>query len=226
MGKLRMNIEGGCRKDVILRIYIKRAIPITLVAFLLSLLLRKYYLVIYFATLVVLIMLAVRFLMKDVKALDKIAGGILDQEGIRGKLKGYFEADDAIRIKGLAKILARHEIVTKEDLKLAMDYFKLRLPINTKPNLSDWILTVVITLASVAIVAYDETTSTVNMRKFASAFISALIVAAMTITPILVFKIVRYVVSRFRNRVDAILVEDLAYIYIHFGEYEETLKEN
>ena len=158
-----------------------------------------------------------------------MARAVRRKRGIIAKLQSYFETDDAMRVNNLVTNLTKHDIRTKEDLKLAIEYYESRLPMNTKPNLMDWILTTIVTVASVALVAYDEATSTIDVQKFLNVFISALIVAAICITPILVFKIVRYALSRFRNRVDTILVEDLAEIYVNFegyeGRFEKTKEE-
>lgn len=221
-------IEKEYRKSVQERrywsYYIKWAAPITVVAIVLSLIFRHLYGLIHLVTVMLLVGLLVIFIVRDIKATDEMARAVRRKRGIAAKLQSYFETDDTIRVNNLVANLAKHDIRTKEDLKLAIEYYELRLPMNTKPNLMDWILTTIVTVASVALVAYDEATSTIDVQKFLNVFISALIVAAICITPILVFKIVRYILSRFRNRVDTILVEDLAEIYVNFEGYEERFE--
>lgn len=227
-GSMFGEIEKEYRKSVqerrYLAYYVWRAVPITIVAVVLSLIFREWYLVIYIATIVILVVLAIVFFVRDVRAMDDAARTIRRKKGVKAKLKNYFEIDNVMRINSLVEILNRHGINTKEDLKVVLRYFESRLPIATKPNLVNWILTTIVTVASVAIVAYDEVTSTIDVRKFLSVFISALVVAVMCITPVLVFRIARYAMTRFRNRVDTILVEDLAYIYINFEKYGDGLK--
>ncbi len=226
-------IEKEYRKSVQERrywaYYIKWAVPITVVAAVLSLAFRYLYGVILFVTTVLLVGILITFIVHDIKATEEMARAVHRKRGIIAKLQSYFETDDAMRVNNLVANLVKHDIRTKEDLKLAIEYYESRLPMNTKPNLMDWILTTIVTVASVALVAYDEATSTIDVQKFLNVFISALIVAAICITPILVFKIVRYALSRFRNRVDTILVEDLAEIYVNFegyeGRFEKTKEE-
>lgn len=221
-------IEKEYRKSVQERrywaYYIKWAVPITVVAIVLSLIFRHLYGLIHLVTVMLLVGLLAIFIVRDIKATDEIARVVRRKKGIIAKLQSYFETDDAMRVNNLVTNLVKHDIRTKEDLKLAIEYYESRLPMNTKPNLMDWILTTIVTVASVALVAYDEATSTIDVQKFLNVFISALIVAAICITPILVFKIVRYALSRFRNRVDTILVEDLAEIYVNFEGYEERFE--
>lgn len=221
-------IEEEYRKDVqerrYLSYYIRRAIPITILALVLNGLFRQWYIVIYLVTVAILVGLGIVFIVRDLREIDKNTKMVRRRKGIIVKLKSYFEADDTIRVNKLVASLARRNIKTKEDLEITIDYFKSRLPINTKPNLLDWVLTTVLTVASVAIVAYDETTSTVNIQRFTNVFISALIVAMLCFTPVLIFKVVRYLMSRFRNRVDTTLVEDLVYIYINFEKYRVELE--
>lgn len=221
-------IEKEYRKSVQERrywaYYIKWAVPITVIAIVLSLIFRHLYGLIHLVTVMLLVGLLVIFIVRDIKATDEIARVVRRKKGVVAKLQSYFETDDAMRVNNLVANLVKHDIRTKEDLKLAIEYYESRLPMNTKPNLMDWILTTIVTVASVALVAYDEATSTIDVQKFLNVFISALIVAAICITPILVFKIVRYILSRFRNRVDTILVEDLAEIYVNFEGYEERFE--
>lgn len=221
-------IEKEYRKSVQERrywaYYIKWAVPITVVAAVLSLVFRHLYGVILFVTTVLLVGILITFIVHDIKATEEMVRAVRRKRGVIAKLQSYFETDDAMRVNNLVTNLAKHDIRTKEDLKLAIEYYESRLPMNTKPNLMDWILTTIVTVASVALVAYDEATSTIDVQKFLNVFISALIVAAICITPILVFKIVRYALSRFRNRVDTILVEDLAEIYVNFEGYGERFE--
>lgn len=221
-------IEKEYRKSVqerrYLAYYVRRAVPITAVAIVLSLIFRKLYLVIYITTVVVLVILAVMFFVRDVREINEMTRMIRRKKGIKAKLENYFELDNTMRVNKLVEALKQYEINTKEDLSVVLKYFESRLPITARPNLMNWILTTIVTVASVAIVAYDEVTSTIDVRKFLSVFISALVVAVICITPVLVFKIARYAMTRFRNRVDTILVEDLAYIYINFEKYQKRLE--
>lgn len=227
-GNMFDEIEKEYRKGVqerrYLTYYVRRAIPITLIAIVLSLVFRKLYLVIYILTIMVLIGLAVVFFVRDVQAMDETPKAIRRKKDVKARLKNYFEVDNVRRVDGLVGVLRQHGVTTQEDLKIALDYYESQLPVATKPNLVNWILTTLVAVASIAIVTYDEATSTIDVRKFLSIFVSALVVAVMCVTPVLVFKVARYSMTRFRNRVDTILIEDLAYIYINFEKYRGKLK--
>lgn len=134
-----------------------------------------------------------------------------------------FVADDRRHLENLLDDLARHKIQTKDDINLTLNFFQSRLPGNAKPNLIGWVLTAVIALPSIVIVAYDDLIGTINLHKLIPIFASTRVVALIILMPFIIVKIISAVMSISRNKVDTSLVEDLAYIYVHFDEYQAKL---
>lgn len=134
-----------------------------------------------------------------------------------------FVADDRRHLENLLDDLARHKIQTKDDINLTLNFFQSRLPGNAKPNLIGWVLTAVIALPSIVIVAYDDLIGTINLHKLIPIFASTRVVALIILTPFIIVKIISAAMSISRNKVDTSLVEDLAYIYVHFDEYQAKL---
>lgn len=60
---------------------------------------------------------------------------------------------------------------------------------------------------------------------FALVFGSTAVVALIILTPVIIAKIISTAMSISRNKIDSSLVEDLAYIYVHFEKYQTRLSE-
>lgn len=92
-------------------------------------------------------------------------------------MKVILEADDEIRINNLVADLRRHNLRTKSDLELAINYFERNRPVASKPNLLEWTLSIAVTLSSIVLLAYDTETGVINAQKFISAFGSTMTIA-------------------------------------------------
>lgn len=180
---------------------------------------------IYTLTVVALALLVIYFFAKELYRSSKAYPIIRREKGYFARLQAYFAADDLMRINHLVQDLARHHIQTKDDLQVALDYFQTRLPGNSKANLMEWFLTTVITLSSIIIVTYDDEVGRINMQKLVSAFGTTVIAAIAILTPIIVAKLIKVGITRSRYKTETILVEDLAYIYVNFDQFEEKLKQ-
>lgn len=178
---------------------------------------------IYGCAVIIFCILAVAFLVWDYHHAGKLFRSVRISKTFSAKLVAYYLADDKHRIDNLISDLARHQIRTKDDLLLTLNYFQSRLPSDTKPNLLGWVLTAVITLSSIVIVAYDGSIGTINLHKLIPIFGSTLVVALLILTPVIIAKIISTTMSISRNKIDSSLVEDLAYIYVHFDQYRGRL---
>lgn len=178
---------------------------------------------IYGCAVIVFCMLVIAFFVWDYHHASKLFRSVRDGKNLSARLAAYYIADDSHRIDHLLNDLARNQITTKDNVKLTLDYFQSRLPGDAKPNLLGWVLTAVITLSSVVIVAYDSSIGTINLHKLIPIFGSTLVVALIILTPVILAKVISTIMSISRNKLDSSLVEDLAYIYVHFEEYRERL---
>lgn len=179
---------------------------------------------VYGCAVLTLLILVLIFFMRDLHRASRSFHTVRDSKGITAKKSAYFAADDERRISMLADDLARHHINTKDDLALTLSYYQGRLPENTRPNLLSWILTAVITLVSIVVVAYDDSIGTINLRKLIPIFFSTVTVAAIILTPFIIARIISALISNSRSKVETILVEDLAYIYVNYEKYRHQLE--
>lgn len=175
--------------------------------------------IIYGIAVIILVGLIIRFFGREFRVAYQGFPEIQEAKGIVEKLRVYFAADDAMRIENLTRELKTYNIYTKENLKLALDYYQSRLPVVQRPNVLEWVITTVITLSSIVVVAYDDEIGAINFKILFAKFSSALMVAAIIITPFLLTKIISAAISKSRNKIDTILVEDLAYLYVNFEKF-------
>ncbi len=179
--------------------------------------------IIYACAVVLLFVLVVIFFLWEYYRISKLFRSVRISKSIATKISAYYAADDKRRLENLVSDLARHKICTKDELSLTLSYFQSRLPGNAKPNLLGWVLTAVITLSSIVIIAYDSSIDTINLHRLVSVLGSTLVVALIILTPIILAKIISMAMSISHNKTESSLVEDLAYIYVHFDEYRAKL---
>ncbi len=216
--------KKGLQEKRFFAFYWPRVFLVVILALCLDFLLNINRWIVYGLLVAVLLLLILFFFARDFYRANKNLAAVRQNKGAVAKMRAYFDADDIVRINNLVLDLARHDIRTKRDLELTLDYFQTRLPANTRPNLFEWVLTALITFSSIVVVTYDDTIGAISVQKLISTVGSTLVVALIILTPLILAKIISTSISSSRNKVDTILVEDLAYIYIHFEDYQKTLE--
>lgn len=224
--KIEKEYKKGLQQKRFIAYYWPCAALVAIITIIFALIFESLHWIIYGCAVVIFLILVAVFFVWELHNAKNTFRSVRDSKGIISKLLAYFAADDEKRLNNLVSDLASNNICTKDDLKLALDYFQSRLPIVTRVGLVSWILTAVIMLTSVIIVAYDEAIGTINIRHLIPAFGSAVVVALIILTPIIIAKIISVSISNSRSKVDTILVEDLAYIYVHFDQYQSQLNSN
>lgn len=215
--------KKGLQERRFVAFYWPKAIFIALLAILGDLLFHFDRWLVYGFSVAILLGLVVYFFVRDLRMASRSNPAMRAGKGISTKLDAYFAADDAYRIDNLLSDLARHGIHTKQDLELTLDFFQTRLPASSKPNFLEWTLTAVIALSSIIIVTYDDVIDAIDIHKLISALGSTLVIALIFLTPFIIARIISALISSSRNKVETALVEDLAYIYFHFDQYNAKL---
>lgn len=169
---------------------------------------------------VLLILYIIWFFMRDIKI---TMGKQVHSKGMIKILVEYFEADRRIRMGNLLVDLRKHNIRSKDDLQLAIQYFEQQIPSKSRPGLLEWTLSVIIALAPVIVLAYDNTTGTINSAEVFAILRPTVEIALAVIMPILLIKIVMSFVSSSHTKVENCLVDDLAYIYVNFKDFQQDL---
>lgn len=217
--------KKGLQEKRFIAYYWPRALIIILVAVLMSFVIGLHRWLVYGCAVMVFVGVGVAFFIKEYYHAHKTMENVRQSKGFSTKLSEYYRVDDSRRINKLIEDLARHNLRTKADLEIAIDYYQSRLPTNTKPNLLEWIFTAVITLSSIVIVTYDSSIKSISLNRLVAILAPTVIVALIILTPFIIAKLITAGISSSRNKVDTSLVEDLAYIYVNFEKYQQRLKE-
>lgn len=167
-----------------------------------------------------LLALVVNFFIKDIRKL--LSGQKIN--GLRAQLRAYHEADTNLRRDNLLADLKAHHLSSRDDIQLAFQYFERQRPVRTRSGVLEWALSVALGLASIVALAYNDEMHVVDLAKLAGIFWPTLKIVLIIVIPIV---IIGFTVSRIffsRARIDSILVEDLAYIYVNYDQFKAKLK--
>ncbi len=170
---------------------------------------------------VILVGLVAWFFWKDTKI---VLGKRVQRKSVVERLVEYFREDDKLRVKNLLVDLKRHGVQTREEIKIALDYYERKQPVQTKTGILEWVLSIAVALVSIVVVAYDEASATVDMEKLFNILKPTLGLIVAIIVPIVVAKMVVNFLAVPRAKLDSILVEDLAIIYMQYDKFEDKLK--
>lgn len=200
--------------------YLKWATPAVVIAVILAVLLGFNSFLVSALVAFLLAFFAVRFFIRDMQMV--IPGKM--PKSLHEKLAAYTQADDEVRMKNLVHDLRAHHLQTKDDIRITLEYFEKQRPVTTRTSLLEWVLSVAITLASIVALAYDDTDSAVNNLKLIGIIWPTVKIVLVIMVPILVIGVISKKVFFSRAKIDSILVEDLAYIYVNFDLFEDRLK--
>lgn len=172
-----------------------------------------------------LILFVMMFFLRDYRrGLKKVAPEKLRKTSRRHQLKVILKTEDEIRINNLVADLSRHNLRTKSDLELAINYFERNRPVASKPNLLEWTLSIAVALSSIVLLAYDAEAGVINMQKLIPILGSTLTIALFALTPAIISKFIAARISSARTKVDSFLTEDLAFIYVNYEQYKDQLE--
>ncbi len=118
--------------------------------------------------------------------------------------------------------LKLYRFSTKNDLKLAIDYFNSQKPIKVASSFLAWIVSASLTLASFAEIAYDNESKSIDYTKISVILNSTL---GIIIISLIIKAIVKF--SYFsQESIQSALADDLTYIYMNFDKYKNQLTKN
>lgn len=169
---------------------------------------------------VILIGLVFYFFWREIhRAVDKTG-----KHTLREKLILYHDNEEYARLNNLLLILHKNRIRTKDDLKLILTHFENRQPTPTKPNILEWVVSVMVALVSVVVIAYNESTRSIDIGKLTTILITTASFALVVLMPVIIIAIARATAQTRRAKTDYILIEDLSYIIINFEKYSSQLE--
>ncbi len=200
--------------------YVRLAIPLIIAAYLLSKFMHIQSWISAVIIGVLLIVLVVIYLIRSIRTVSKYQKGMK----LRGWLESYNKADEARRIDSLIDSLRKNNLETRDEIKFALDYFEQQIPTPSKPSLLELILSAAVGLTSVIVLAYDEENNIVNFAKFWGILWSTLSVALIVLVPVVIIGLLVKKLIFSRTRIDFILVEDLAFLYINYDKFKTKLQ--
>ena len=139
------------------------------------------------------------------------------------KFKVYLKAIENQDMDNLISLLKRYNFKTKNDLKMAIDYYNSEKPIKVESNYLGWIVSIALTLSSFIEIAYNTETQAIDTTKISVILGSTagIIIVFLISIIFLNFFINSVVVSK--KRLQSNLSEDLTYIYLNFDKYKNQL---
>lgn len=200
--------------------YARLAVPLIIAAYLISKFLHIQSWLIAIIIGVLLIILVVFYLIRSIRTVSKYQKGMK----LRGWLESYNKADEARRITSLVDSLRKNNLRTRDEIKFALDYFERQIPAPSKPSLLELILSAAVGLMSLVVLAYDEESNVVNFAKFWGILWSTLSVALIVLVPVVIIGLLVKKLVFSQTRIDFILVEDLAFLYVNYDQFEAKLE--
>ena len=146
-----------------------------------------------------------------------------DKTKFSDKLKNYIHETEKENINNLVLLLKQYNFRTKNDLKLAIDYYNSEKPLKVESDYLGWIVSIALTLSSFIEIAYNPETQTIDMTKISVILGSTAGIIISFIIPIIIIKIVINGIIIPKKRLQSNLSEDLSYIYLNFDKYKNQL---
>ena len=175
----------------------------------------------YFIYVLLFIFVIGYFLINYIKTMKKV--NIKKKINIIEKLKIY---NNEIEKQGFDKIillLKQYNFRTKNDLKLAIDYYNSEKTIKVESDYLGWIVSISLTLSSFIEIAYNTETQAIDTTKVSVILSSTLGILLGLLVPIIIFKIIINNTFISKKTIRSNLSDDLSYIYLNFDKYKNQL---
>lgn len=218
--KIEQNYRSTLSEQRFWRFYLLRALIVLTLAILMVIFLGFNVWLVATICLIVLLILVAMFFWQDMRM---VIGGNKPMK-FSAKLEAYARADEKLRLRGLVASLAENNFRTRDDLRMAIDYFEKQRPVTTKTGVLEWVLSIAIALASVVAIAYNDDQHMVDNLKLLGIIGPTLQIVLMVVVPMFAVGILARNIFFSQAKIDSILIEDLAYIYVNFDKYVAELK--
>ena len=140
-----------------------------------------------------------------------------------GKLNIFINEIEKQRFNNIILLLKQYNFRTKNDLKLAIDYYNSEKPIKVESEYLGWIVSIVLTLSSFIEIAYNAETKSIDTTKISVILSSTLGIIIEFLLPIIIFKIIINMMFIPKKTLHSNLSDDLSYIYLNFDKYKNQL---
>lgn len=161
------------------------------------------------------------FIINYIKTMKNI--NIKKKINIIEKLKIYSSEVEKQNFNNIILLLKQYNFKTKNDLKLAIDYYNSEKPIKVESDYLGWIVSISLTLSSFIEIAYNTETHAIDTTKISVILGSALGIIIGFLIPIIIFKIIINKSFTSKKTIRSNLSDDLSYIYLNFDKYKNQL---
>ena len=161
------------------------------------------------------------FIINYIKTMKNV--NIKKKINIIEKLKIYSSEVEKQNFNNIILLLKQYNFKTKNDLKLAIDYYNSEKPIKVESDYLGWIVSISLTLSSFIEIAYNTETQAIDTTKISVILGSALGIIIGFLIPIIIFKIIINKSLTSKKTIRSNLSDDLSYIYLNFDKYKNQL---
>ena len=178
----------------------------------------------YFIYILLFIFVIGYFIINYIKTMKNI--NIKKKINIIKNLKMYAIEIEKQKFNNIILLLTKYNFKTKNDLKLAIDYYNSEKPIKIESDYLGWIVSIALTLSSFIEIAYNTETQSIDTTKISIILGSTLGILAEFLVPIIVFKIIINKIFISKKTIRSNLSDDLSYIYLNFNKYKNQLSKH
>lgn len=178
----------------------------------------------YFIYILLFIFVIGYFIINYIKTMKNI--DIKKKINIIEKLKIYSNEVEKQNFNNIILLLKQYNFRTKNDLKLAIDYYNSEKPIIIESDYLGWIVSIALTLSSFIEIAYNNETHTIDTTKISVILGSTLGILLGLLVPIIIFKIIINNAFISKKTIRSNLSDDLSYIYLNFNKYKNQLSKH
>ena len=161
------------------------------------------------------------FIINYIKTMKNV--NIKKKINIIEKLKIYSSEVEKQNFNNIILLLKQYNFKTKNDLKLAIDYYNSEKPIKVESDYLGWIVSISLTLSSFIEIAYNTETQAIDTTKISVILGSTLGIIIGFLIPIIIFKIIINKPFTSKKTIRSNLSDDLSYIYLNFDKYKNQL---
>lgn len=161
------------------------------------------------------------FIINYIKTMKNV--NIKKKINIIEKLKIYSSEAEKQNFNNIILLLKQYNYKTKNDLKLAIDYYNSEKPIKVESDYLGWIVSISLALSSFIEIAYNTETQAIDTTKISVILGSTLGIIIGFLIPIIIFKIIINKSFASKKTIRSNLSDDLSYIYLNFDKYKNQL---
>ena len=137
--------------------------------------------------------------------------------------KTYLHILKSGNLNNLITLLKKYNFKTKNDLKLAIDYFNSKRSIKIESSFWGHIVSALVSIASILAIAYDPITQKIDYDKISVIYGTSIGYILIAIIPIIMIKLIINNIAFSKEKLHLEISDKLSYIYINFDKFKNQL---